>query len=458
MEINTIFSGEKKREQQSWNSNSSYSEEKAFIKNSILYGTSSGIDMKVYILDEVADHIQRYAGTGLKYELGGVLLGHFIPNDENDVLIVSGVLDAKHTEASDTMLDFTIKTWESIQREKEAFYEDTEIVGWFSIRPSRGNSISSDDSFIKNNFSDFLWQVACVVDAVSENKQFYLRENNSVNKCRGYYIYSKTKNLTDSPPIEERLSRSGFIKANPILSERDKGVEDFGDVEDFRDVESSRDVEASKANESAYKNPNSESTHIHITKSTNLFNNIIYVTLFGLIITLAFGYYSLNSKYSELSKQLQSAGIPIGTAFGDGDSEIKSIRQDIEEIQEKYEKLSKEIVDNFDNRPNNRTNNSGVKQAVELPANNTTNTGTTNTSATNTSTTNTSTTNAVASDENQTEKKTESVKFENYTVKNGDTLWGLGIKFYGDGMKHNLIMEANGITDIMAGQTIKIPK
>lgn len=50
---------------------------------------------------------------------------------------------------------------------------------------------------------------------------------------------------------------------------------------------------------------------------------------------------------------------------------------------------------------------------------------------------------------------------EEYTIKKGDTLWSLAIKFYGDGKKYSKIAEYNNIVDasrIYEGQKIFIPK
>jgi len=47
-----------------------------------------------------------------------------------------------------------------------------------------------------------------------------------------------------------------------------------------------------------------------------------------------------------------------------------------------------------------------------------------------------------------------------YTVQRGDTLWHIAQKFYGDGKKYRLIIQANNITDpgtLAVGRKLIIP-
>lgn len=46
-----------------------------------------------------------------------------------------------------------------------------------------------------------------------------------------------------------------------------------------------------------------------------------------------------------------------------------------------------------------------------------------------------------------------------HKVKKGETLWGIAKKYFGDGNKYKLIMEANGLTDtiIKTNDVLKIP-
>lgn len=88
-----------------------------------------------------------------------------------------------------------------------------------------------------------------------------------------------------------------------------------------------------------------------------------------------------------------------------------------------------------------------------------------NSAVTNKKTTSKSTsTNKTASD-----KSVKKTNYEKYTVKDGDTLWGLAVKYYGNGLKYTTIYNANKTAEagfnkisdpdkIRTGWIIKIPK
>ncbi len=178
--------------------------EMAFLKNSVVRGNVEEGDLHIFILDEVYEHVQKYAKTDIKKELGGVFLGSYVQKEECEVLIINGVLDAKHTIQSDKTLEYTEKTWLAIHRETEAFYPDTQIVGWFHTCPGYGVFLSSNDPFLENNFSDFLWQVGLMIDPISEKQEWFQRKKGDIQKCSGYYLYSKTRTLTEEAFSERR--------------------------------------------------------------------------------------------------------------------------------------------------------------------------------------------------------------------------------------------------------------
>ncbi len=339
-------------------------EEMAFFRNSILRGEHTKGDLEVFILDEVYEHIQRYAKTDLKKELSGVLLGKTIEKDGDEILVVSGVLDAKYTENIDQAPEYTQKTWSTIHSEREAFFTELEIIGWFHTCPESGIELSRSDTFVQNNFSDFLWKLAYLFDPISKEEGFYQRKTRDIIKCSGYFVYSKTKRLTQ--------------KTYSQTSNR--------------------------------KPTKSSSVHIRPKRKIKNIIQIINAILVILVITVMIGQFRLNSKYNSL--------VATNVETNVQEDKISKLEAKVEELESKYNELVRSgIVPSNTGSQGGESNDKTVQN--EIPQQNN--------------------------------------DYLEYVVQPGDTLWGISQNHFGDGQKHTLIMEINGIQDIRAGQIILLP-
>lgn len=365
-------------------------EELAFLKNSIVRGNISDEDLRIFILDEVYDHVERYSKTDLKRELGGVFLGSYIRKDDYEVVIINGVLDAKHTKQTSTAMEYTERTWEAIHKEMDIYYPDSEIVGWFHTCPGYGVFLSSDDPFIQNNFSDFLWHTAWIIDPVSDNQELFIRRNKSIEKCSGYYIYSKTKSLTEEVyPRMQRQTQSTEATTNR------------------------RQVQSGEEN---HNSP----IDIRVKESPNKILYIVNAVLLILVIVLAINQINIGKKYKELENIVVSPTSGNSSVVEEQGKVIEALEERVAELENQYNEVLAQVV-----VPDNDASSGS-------------NSGTTD------------------------EKPGNNSNFKNieYEVQKGETLWRISTKFYNDGQKYRLILEANGMKEgdtVKAGQKIIIP-
>ncbi|SFI11592.1 Proteasome lid subunit RPN8/RPN11, contains Jab1/MPN metalloenzyme (JAMM) motif [Tindallia magadiensis] len=166
---------------------------------------------------EVQRQIDRYAATDTNTELGGVLLGKMEERTNGQTLIVSGMLAAENTTADKTSLTFTHDTWDKIHQDKEAFFPEENIVGWFHTHPGFGIFLSKYDLFIHENFFNLPWQIAYVVDPIQKKCGFYRWDQGRI-AATDYTSFSSQKLVVSSSdkPVKEKSINEKSVVEKPI--------------------------------------------------------------------------------------------------------------------------------------------------------------------------------------------------------------------------------------------------
>ncbi len=130
-------------------------------------------DLSLTVDKEILTSIMKYAKGDLRHERGGVLLGTMEEKEDKYIVTITDMLIAKHTINREASLTFTHETWLEVDKEMEENYKDKIMVGWFHSHPGYGVFLSGMDMFIQNNFFNMPYQVAYVVDPISDTEGFF---------------------------------------------------------------------------------------------------------------------------------------------------------------------------------------------------------------------------------------------------------------------------------------------
>ena len=171
-------------------------------------------DVKVYIKQGAYQSIETYAHSDRKKELGMILIGNYITENDAIHVVISDVIEAKYTDASASTLTFTHETWDYVHEEQERSYPGDRIVGWQHTHPGYGIFLSGYDLFIQENFFNLPFQIAYVVDPVQETRGFFQWKNGKVEELPGYYIYDEVDEpikITQRKPKNGGESPAGWI-------------------------------------------------------------------------------------------------------------------------------------------------------------------------------------------------------------------------------------------------------
>jgi proteasome lid subunit RPN8/RPN11 len=146
---------------------------------------------KIFISEIVLEDIKTYLSSDKAKELGGVVLGD-VYLDENDdkFIIINEFVIARFTEANETKLTFTHKSWEYINNKIDKEYPEKRVLGWFHSHPGHTVFLSSYDKFIHENFFSQEFMTAYVFDSVNNEEGFFFWKDNVLVKSSCFYIYS----------------------------------------------------------------------------------------------------------------------------------------------------------------------------------------------------------------------------------------------------------------------------
>lgn len=174
----------------------------------------------IYILQSVYKEIHKFTQNKTTNEGGGMLVGTVLEEFGKTNIIISGFVEAKYCEATPTTLKFTHETWEYVHKEIEKKHPGKKIVGWIHTHPDFGIFLSEYDKFIHQNFFNEDYQVAYVVDPIQKIEGFYFWINEKIEKCKGFYIYDKTRaKITVGADKEEAAvaKESGIFSIRSVL-------------------------------------------------------------------------------------------------------------------------------------------------------------------------------------------------------------------------------------------------
>ena len=85
--------------------------------------------VKIYVEDYVYTYLYQYAKSGGGRERLGALAGRHMVVDEQDVIIISGAIQAKATLQDKGVETFTEETWEYINNQMEVYFKGLSLVG-----------------------------------------------------------------------------------------------------------------------------------------------------------------------------------------------------------------------------------------------------------------------------------------------------------------------------------------
>lgn len=374
-------------------------------------------DKKIYIEDYAFTYINSIAYNSPQEEQAGVLLGELAKEGNERCVFVKGVIKAALGDTSDTGIYFNENIWNKIYSDTEKYFPDLSVVGWFAVMPEvTDERMARLKKLHLDNFAGNM-KTLYLVDTVEKEEHFYLYENGTLKRQKGYVCFYE-RNYEMQEYMLERSEK--------------KSCEDASDDRVIRNI----------------RNVIREKEELNEQRKSGSFMYGVSAFLVVVIIVIGINLMNnyekmrrLNQSVDNLMNQLEGneRGGQDGDDNGVHDSEASGdISVDGNAI--KVNRLSGDVYPLEENSTSNKTERE---------------TETDNKAAS-------ETTQAIS--ESETDASVSSVKTDSYsmyTVKQGDTLMGICKRYYGTTTKYQEVMQYNGLDDrdmLYIGQQIKLPE
>ncbi|GEM_PF-2076206 len=155
----------------------------------------SSKEFRITISDQAYEFMYKHAKANTEIEVCGVLIGEIYKDKQGAFLEITNAIRGEHAINQGVEVTFTHETWAYIHEEKDSKYPDKRIVGWYHTHPRFGIFLSPQDMFIHENFFNQPWQVAFVIDPISEDEGFFVWHNGKATRIEQYWVGGSKKAL-----------------------------------------------------------------------------------------------------------------------------------------------------------------------------------------------------------------------------------------------------------------------
>lgn len=374
-------------------------------------------DKKIYIEDYAFTYINSIAYNSPQEEQAGVLLGELAKEGNERCVFVKGVIKAALGDTSDTGIYFNENIWNKIYSDTEKYFPDLSVVGWFAVMPEvTDERMARLKKLHLDNFAGNM-KTLYLVDTVEKEEHFYLYENGTLKRQKGYVCFYE-RNYEMQEYMLERSEKKSCEDASD-----DRVIRNIRNV-----IREKEELKEQRKSGSFMYGVSAFLVVVIIVIGINLMNNYEKMR-------------RLNQSVDNLMNQLEGneRGGQDGDDNGVRDSEASGdISVDGNAI--KVNRLSGDVYPLEENSTSDKTERETVSD---------------NNAAS-------ETTQAIS--ESETDAAVSSVKTDSYsmyTVKQGDTLMGICKRYYGTTTKYQEVMQYNGLDDsdmLYIGQQIKLPE
>lgn len=196
-------------------------------------GLANG-DYRIYIEDYVYTFLCSLAEDEKPEGQGSVavLTGEIQWTADMTCIFIKGAIAADGMEAAAEHIDFSEKLWQKLQEDKDQYFPEQEIVGWFFAQPQIAMEIT--ELFVKVHLRHFGGEkILMLMDPGEREDAFFRYDGGMMAKLSGYYIYYEKNSQMQTYMIERRQKEGGEASEKV----EDRAVRNFRKIIDSKNPE-----------------------------------------------------------------------------------------------------------------------------------------------------------------------------------------------------------------------------
>lgn len=406
--------------------------------------------LRIYVEDYACTYLKQIADSGGHSEKIAYLVGKHLVIDSQETIFISGVILGKYSENIDGTEQFTQRSWEYAEEMLSAYFEDYEIVGWMQSQPGYGVLLNpAYASYHMENFPK-PYQTLFIMDPVERLNAFYAwdAELSGIYESKGYIIYyNKNSGMQDYMLDNKVVSLKASLKppiTKPLKMERRIADEQEGIAPSSNSAPKKEPRYSSSARSFAH-----EKVSLEYKRVINMLVSLSAV-LFIICFIMGAGLIQSDGRITKLEKSLAALDTTSNFLVG----QVKQIG------------AQSVFADQTEQTPQIAAQQTEIPLTLSTPAPDSggtptpTATPTPSPRATPTPTPRPTQTPTATSTPTATATPADETEYQTYTVQEGDSLYYISTKFFGNVERVDDIMKLNDITDpdmIFFGKVLKLP-
>ena len=190
------------------------------LPNNIRQVGTPGEKIKIYIEDYVMTYLNQMTGERPALQKAALLLGEKVKKESTDIFFISAAVAVVPMEWKEDQFKLSSDEWTALYDKINHYFKNRHILGWFLSRP--GQAAAADGEMEKihsDNFKD-KGPLFYTVDPLDREDAFYLYENGHLFRQHGYYIYYDRNEAMQNYMIEIRQENQEMREGTPGFQSR----------------------------------------------------------------------------------------------------------------------------------------------------------------------------------------------------------------------------------------------